>query len=511
MGNKFVDLRLPIGFTSDDIVKNIKKLLGISKFTFNIEKQSLDSRNYKNICWVVKILVNSEEIAGIVDDKNQSIDIPKINTDKKVVIVGTGPAGIFSAIVLLEAGFKVQIIELGPEVFERTKKVRNFEKTGELNERANYAFGEGGAGTFSDGKLTSRTKTINKEKKYIFNKYVEYGAPEEIKFLAKPHIGSNILTKIVKNMRNDFIAKGGEIIFDNKLLNFKFNNGVVESIDTEKGVIEADYFIFAIGHSSIDTLQMLIKNQVKFKTKGFAIGSRVEHHQELINKAMWKVAEIPGIKAADYAVTYDDDKNFPCYSFCMCPGGMVVPAAYRKGVNLVNGMSNYKRNYPFANSAIIAAFGIDEILRREVEPLEALDWIVNLEEKFYEFSNSYNAPAVNVIDFLNNKQSSTFGKSSYPFELLTADFNTLLPKKVINSMKAGLQEFHKKIKGFETGILIGLESKTSSPIQVIRDGMKCAGFENLYLAGEGTGLSGGIVSSAADGIKVAFDIILKEN
>ncbi len=507
MGNKIVELILPLEYNNHHLKNQIRKKLSIDDFTFSMVKQSLDGRNRNNIYWKIRVLVTSDSIKDFQVEENDELIIPIVEEKKTVVVVGTGPAGIYCALVLQSAGFKVKIIELGPEVLERTKKVRDFEKTGILDERANYAFGEGGAGTYSDGKLTSRTKTIDRERKYILKKYVEYGAPEEIVYLGKPHIGSNILTKIVKNMRNDFISKGGEIVFDNKLLNFKSKNGIVESIDTEKGMIDADYYVFAMGHSSIDTYKMLMQNNVKFRTKAFAIGSRVEHYQEFINQAKWAVPKLAGVKAAEYALTHNDDKNFSCYSFCMCPGGMVVPAAYRKGVNIVNGMSNYKRNYPFANSAIVAGFGIDEILRREIEPVEALDWVVALEEKFYEFSNSYNAPAVLVSDFLNDKQTTSFGETSYPFELLTADLKSMLPVKIVESMKEGLKDFSKKMRGFENGVLIGLESKTSSPVQLIRDGMKCAGFENLYLAGEGTGLSGGIISSAADGIKVAFDII----
>ncbi len=510
MGNKFVEIDLAVGSDESDIEKKIRQATGLKNFSYKINKKSLDARSKKHIRWVMKVLVSSDDLKSntVIDEEN--LIIPKISNKKKVVVVGTGPAGIFSAYVLLEAGFVVTVIDLGPEVFTRVRKVRDFEKNGELDERANYAFGEGGAGTFSDGKLTSRTKNIEKEKKYIFSKYVKFGAPAEIEYLAKPHIGSNNLIKIVRGMRHDFINQGGNIIFDNKMLDFEHHNGVVSSIDTEKGKLDADYFIFAIGHSAMDTQKMLIRNNVKFKVKGFAIGSRVEHYQELINQAKWALPELPGVKAADYAVTYSSPTNFDCYSFCMCPGGMVVPAAYRKGVNIVNGMSNYKRNYPFANSAIVAAFSIEDILRKEIEPYEALDWVVDLEEKFYNFSNSFKAPAVNVRDFMNNKVSSNFPKSSYPFDLLGADFSEFLPQRIINSMKNGLNEFSKKINGFETGVLIGLESKTSSPIQVLRDGMKCAGFENLYLAGEGSGLSGGIVSSAADGIKSAFDIILSE-
>ncbi|GAB1372043.1 hypothetical protein MASR1M45_21050 [Candidatus Kapaibacterium sp.] len=344
-------------------------------------------------------------------------------------------------------------------------------------------------------------------KRFIFEQYVKAGAPEEILYLAKPHLGSNILTKVVKNLRQEFIDRGGNLIFNNKLLDIKFKNGRAVSAETEQGVIDADYFIVAVGHSSYDTYRMLINNGVQFITKNFAIGTRVEHYQEIINRAKWRTPSLPGVKAADYSLTYNFDQMFSVYSFCMCPGGKVVPAPPIAGLNIVNGMSNYKRNYPFANSAIVAGINIADLAGRELEPLESLDWLLTLERKFYEFSNSYNAPAVKVSDFLKGRTTASFGKHSYPFELMTADFRELFPQKITDSMALALKDFMHKIWGFEEGTMMGLESRTSSPIQLVRDGMLCAGFENLYFAGEGSGLAGGIVSSAADGIKCAMDVV----
>jgi uncharacterized FAD-dependent dehydrogenase len=507
MGFRSLELKMKTDYGPDDLKNVIRKICRVRDFDYVIEKQSLDGRNPMEIHWLVRLTVSSPEIKGGTEPDTSTIKVPFKRTTKKVVVVGSGPAGFFAAYVCLNGGLDVHLIEMGPDVYQRTKDLKEFEKTGILNERSNYAYGEGGAGTFSDGKLTSRTKSIVKEKRFIFEQYVKGGAPEEILYLAKPHLGSNILTKVVKNLRQDFIDRGGTYIFNNKLLDLKIKDGKVISAETEQGVIDADYFIVAVGHSSYDTYRMLINKGVKFITKNFAIGTRVEHYQEIINRAKWRAPSLPGVKAADYSLTYSYDQLFSVYSFCMCPGGKVVPAPPIAGLNIVNGMSNYKRNYPFANSAIVAGINLAELAGRELDPLESLEWLLTLERKFYDFSNSYNAPAVKVSDFLKGRTTAEFGQHSYPFELVTADFRELFPPKITDSMAMALKDFMHKIWGFEEGTMMGLESRTSSPIQLIRDGMLCAGFDNLYFAGEGSGLAGGIVSSAADGIKCAMDVV----
>lgn len=508
MGHIYLELKLPTDYTSEDLKNEIFKKIRTREFEYSINKQSLDGRS-RNIHWQVRVGVSSNHIATNDEKEIEKLNIEVKNRNKSVFVVGSGPAGYFAAYIALLQGFDVTLIELGPEVHQRIKDVKLFEKTMELNETSNYAFGEGGAGTFSDGKLTSRTKTIAKERRFIFEEYIKFGAPEEILYLSKPHVGSNLLTKVTKNLRKKFIDLGGKLYFDTKLIDFTTKNGKVHSAITTgtlSGETLCDYLIIASGHSSYSTYKLMIEKGVQFQTKPFAIGSRVEHYQKDINQALWKCETLPGVKAADYALTYNDSV-LPVYSFCMCPGGMVVSAPPSKGVNLVNGMSNYKRNYPFANSAIVAGLKLDDLLQKKVEPLEALEWITKLEQKFYNYTNSYDAPAVKVSDLLSNKISQVFPDSSYPFALKSADFDDLLPKQVLSSMKEALKSFSQKIAGFEDGILMGLESRTSSPIQASRNEFGLLDkFENLYFVGEGSGYSGGIVSSAADGIKAAMRI-----
>ncbi|MCP5101723.1 MAG: FAD-dependent oxidoreductase, partial [bacterium] len=389
--------------------------------------------------------------------------------DKKIVVVGSGPAGFFAAYALLESGFEVTILEQGPDVNARFKDIVSFERTGTLNERSNYAFGEGGAGTFSDGKLTSRTKSISKERVFVFDTYIEAGAPPEIAWMAHPHLGSDKLRKIVKYLRKKFIEKGGIFLFNTKvksisLRQHKVNQGNqrVTEVETNKGKIAADYFVFAFGHSSYDTYRMLIGKGVPFRVKSFALGCRVEHRQELINRAQWNQVSLPGVKAAEYRLTFKEQGFLPVYSFCMCPGGKVVASTACKGTIIVNGMSNYRRNAPFANAGFVAGVDLRRLFNREIEALEVLDWLQELERKFFQFSHSYAAPANRISDVLAGKTAHSIAETSYPFGLAAADLALFFPRQVYLSLKASLHYFCKKIKGFEEGIMLGLESKTSS-------------------------------------------------
>ena len=508
MGTKSVSLKLPTNYSADLLQSRIAKTLRIKNFSYELETKSLDARNKSNIHWVVKAIVASPDLKGDEQLEKEKLEIPYQKSDKKIIVVGSGPAGFFNAFVLQKAGFDVTLIERGSDVKTRGKAISTFERTGVFNSQNNYSFGEGGAGTFSDGKLTSRSKRISKEKQFILSSYVEAGAPEEILYMTHPHLGTDNLRKIVQNLREAFENLGGKFMFETMLEDVVITNSKIKEVVTSKGNLPADALFIAPGHSAFETYKMLIRRGIPFRTKNFAIGSRMEHTQETINKAQWGRPQLPGVKAAEYRLTSQADGKHSVFSFCMCPGGMVVPAAAYENTNIVNGMSYYKRNGNFANAACVAAIHPDELAEKTVSPIEALDNLQKLEESFYQFAEGYAAPACSINDFLKQKGKAAQVETSYPLGLKPAPLWDLLPKPVVESMQVGLQDFMRKMRGFESGNLLGFESKTSAPIQVIRDknGL-CEGFDNIYIVGEGSGYAGGIISSAADGIKAAMHYI----
>jgi len=468
----------------------------------------LDARNKKNIHWLLRINIISDELKGGDPPVSEKLNIPYKKHKEKVLVIGSGPAGFFCALTLLKAGFDVTILERGSEVDKREKAVINFEKSGIFNTSNNYCFGEGGAGTFSDGKLTSRSKYISCERNFIIENYIKAGAPDEIKYLAHPHLGTDNLKKIVVNLRNQFINDGGKIFFDTKVEDIEIIDNVATRIFTTKGIIDFDAIFIASGNSAYDTYKILINRGIMFRTKNFAVGTRMEHIQEIINMAQWGKKIIKGIKAAEYRLTSEGDGKHHVYSFCMCPGGIVVPAMAFEYTGIVNGMSYYNRDGIYANAACVASVHPDELAGYAVSAYDALNILENFERKFYAFSNSYKAPACTIKEFINKRLINETFTSSYPLSTIKAPLWNLLPDVIVDAITKGLIEFSKKIKGFENGILLGFESKTSSPIQVVRDekGL-CSGFENIYVVGEGSGYAGGIISSASDGIKIAMRFI----
>ena len=508
MGYKEISIKLPTDYLLEELIQKIGKNLRIKNFSFQIENKSLDARKKSDIHWQLRISVFSRELKGGKFEEIPELVIPKKIRNKKAVVIGSGPAGFFSALVLLKAGFETTIIERGSEVKKRAKSIKEFEVNGIFDTKNNYAFGEGGAGTFSDGKLTSRSKHISKEKQFILKAYINAGAPEEIIYMAHPHLGSDNLINIAGNLRGKFISLGGKIQFETMLEDLVIENGKVIEAITSKGNIKADEFIIASGHSAFETYRMLIANGVKFQTKNFAIGCRIEHPAEIINMAQWGFKNLPGVKAAEYRLTTQGKTSLPVYTFCMCPGGIVVPSAAYKNTNIVNGMSLYKRDGNFANAACVAGINPENLIGKKTTASETLDWLENLEQSFFEYSNDYRAPFCSIQDFIDKKNPTEIPDSSYPLGLNPAPLWDLLPSQISNSISEGLMIFNKKIKGFETGIIMGLESKTSSPVQALRDSNGlCEGMKNLYIAGEASGYAGGIISSAADGIKAAMNII----
>lgn len=502
------EIKIRTGYTEDELKVQVAKLADSKEFSFHIISKSLDARKKNFIHWLIRVGISEGSTPEVPAKQLEIIDITYRKRNKKVVIAGSGPAGFFAAFVLQKSGFDTLILERGTEVDKRHKGVLAFEKSGEFNPVSNYPFGEGGAGTFSDGKLTSRSKHISRERNFVLQTYVSAGAPAEITYLAHPHIGSDNLRSIVKSLREEYRKAGGEIIFETQVTGISITKGKATSCIAGKNEYPCDCLIFATGHSATDTYRMLINAGLPFRTKNFAIGYRAEHRQEIINKAQWGVAEIPGVKAAEYRLSSDAAKR-PVYTFCMCPGGIVVPAMAFPGTSVVNGMSFYRRNGKYANAACVAGIHPDELAGKTVSPSEALDLLEELEIRFYSLQKSYAVPYCTIKDFISGRTSKNSAiDTSYPMGIFPYDLHSLIPDKAAKAISTGLQEFCRKLKGYDTGVLLGLESKTSSPVQAIRNaGGLCEGFKNIYVAGEGSGYAGGIISSAADGIKIASGIV----
>ncbi len=508
MGYREIRLQVPTDISDQELRVLISKKLKINEFSYQIEHKSLDARKKSDIHFELAVAVSSPVLKEGIKPSVPGLKIPMLKGHKKALIAGSGPAGFFAAYILQKAGYNTTIIERGKNVIEREKSIQFFESGGPFDPSANYAFGEGGAGTFSDGKLTSRSKRISVERQFILDAYINAGAPREIAWMNHPHIGSDNLKIIVQNLRNFYQKEGGEIQFETTLEEIYLENKKVLAVKTNRGETEADIFLLGIGHSAFETFRMLMKKGVMFRPKNFALGSRMEHSRQVINKAQWGREELPGVKAAEYRLTSNPSDKLPVYTFCMCPGGIVVPATAYKNSNIVNGMSLFDRDMKFSNAACVAALNPYDIISEKLTAYELLDWLEDLEMKFYSLSRDYRAPICSISDFISQRVSSKIPESSYPLALNPFPLWEILPDRVQMAMREGLKDFCRKMKGFDTGSIMGLESKTSASIQVLReDDGRCMGFENLYMIGEGSGYSGGIISSGADGIKTALKIL----
>lgn len=508
MGQKRLELNMPPDYTEDEIRQVISRKLQISNFSFQYELKSLDARQKRNIHWQMRLLIVSDEIKDELDFPLEELVVPFRKRNTRVGVVGSGPAGFFAAHILCKAGFDVTIFERGMKVEDRARAIHDFESGKDFIENGNYVYGEGGAGTFSDGKLTSRTKGISILKRYVLHQYVQAGAPEEIVFLSKPHIGSNNLRNVVMNLRLHFLNAGGKIEFENHVSKI-VPAGKRWKIESSSGISEMDVVVWASGHSAYDSFRMLMSIGVPFIPKPFALGVRTEHPQELINRSMWNATALDGLKAAEYVLRWQGQNNEAAYSFCMCPGGKVVQASPLKGMSIVNGMSSYHRNSPFANSAIVAPVHPESVCKKNLSAEAMLDYVENIERKVWNVSGNFSVPANTVSAFLRNAVSSQLPETSYSHGIFSYDFAEIFDSSTIKALRNGMSHFEKSIPGFHTGIILGLESKTSSSVQVVRseDNGPCLGFDNLYVVGEGSGFAGGIISSAVDGIKSALHII----
>lgn len=528
MAIRINNLSLDIEENIELLHKKASKKLGLSEKhikDFKIIKESIDARKKNNIKfnYCVDVYCEDEEkLVSKLKDKDIKFEDNKYEEDiifgdktleHRPVVIGMGPAGLFAGLTLARKGYKPLIIERGQKVEERTEFVEKFWEKGILNVESNVQFGEGGAGTFSDGKLTTRIK--DRRCDFILEELVAAGAPEEIIYKGKPHIGTDILKVVVKNIRKEIISLGGEILFNSKLEKINSREGKLYSIIVNGNEIPCETMILAIGHSSRDTYTMLYNSEVKMEKKPFAIGVRVEHKQSLIDENQYgKYAAHPRLKAADYRLAYSSKGlNRSVYSFCMCPGGEVVGAASEENRLVVNGMSYYKRDKDNANSAIVVSVGPDDFEGNS--PLSGMEFQRYYESKAFNLGGGgYIAPVQLVEDFLQDKVGKSFKDviPSYRPGTEFRDMTQCLPTYVSQALKEGFLDFDNKIKGFASGgaIMTGIETRTSAPLRIERnEKLQSVSLEGLYPAGEGAGYAGGIVSAGVDGIKVA-ESIMKE-
>lgn len=524
---KINNISLNIDEPKEVLLSKVAKKLHIKKeqiSNFKIIKESIDARKKDNIkfnyCVEVK-LNNNQSIMSVVNGKDiileeemakEELKKGHIPLNSRPVVIGLGPAGLFSALTLAKNGYKPVVFERGEDVDSRTKTVQSFwNGATDLNLESNVQFGEGGAGAFSDGKLTTRIKDNRCTE--VLQSFIKAGAPEEIAFEGKPHIGTDILKEVVKNIREEIKCLGGEVHFNSKLESIKTKDGKLLSIVVNGNEIDCEALVLAIGHSSRDTYQMLIEKGIFMEPKAFAIGVRIEHPRQLINESQYgKFANHPRLKAADYRLTYQSKSlNRGIYSFCMCPGGTVVAAASEQNRLVTNGMSYHARDLENSNSALVVTVGPEDFFNNSV--LSGMEFQRHYEELAYNLGGGdYIAPIQLVGDFLNDKNSNKIGsvKPSYKPGYQFRELKECLPKYVVEALKEGIIKFDSKIKGYamSEAVLTGIETRTSAPVRIIRnEGLQSISAKGVYPTGEGAGFAGGIISAAVDGIKVAEKII----
>lgn len=509
----------------DDINSAVCRSLKItpeSIIELHIRRKSIDARKKNDIhyLYTVDVVVKNEQnVLKKCRNKNASVSsykkyvIPdiKVNIKYRPVVVGFGPAGMFAGLVLAQRGLNPIILERGKNVDNRTEDVEKFWSGGKFNPESNVQFGEGGAGTFSDGKLTTRIKDARCG--YITECFVKAGAPVEISYDAKPHIGTDKLKTVVKNIRNEIIALGGEVRFESKLTDILFeNDSVTAAVINGSDIIKTNDLILAVGHSARDTFKMLHEKKVILEQKPFAAGVRIEHRQCDINNAQYG-DDANKLSPADYMLTYTTKEGRGVYSFCMCPGGYVVSAASEEGRLVVNGMSEYARDGENANSALLVQVYPEDF--DSGNPLAGIEFQRKIEElAFVAGGKNYNAPVQRYEDFKLGRITKIEGnvKHSYKPNIKFADLNKVLPKFISDSIKEAIPEMGKKLRGFDCddALLTGVETRSSSPVRITRtseNGMSI-NINGLYPAGEGAGYAGGIISAAADGVRQAENIIL---
>lgn len=526
---RITNIRLPIDYSDKELKHKAAKELRIDeKAIKNISlfRRSIDARHKNDIHFKASIDVNLNTDENRVISKSKSNKAKITNPYKyelplnkglnqRPVIVGFGPAGMFSGLILAMAGAKPIIIEQGSDCDTRVKDINDFIKTGKLNTKSNIQFGEGGAGTFSDGKLNTGTKDSRARK--VLVEFVNHGAPEEILYNAKPHIGTDNLRYVVKNIRNHIIKLGGEVHFNTEFTGYKsINNRITAAIinkDGNESIIETDNIILAIGHSSRNTYDMLYNNKIILEQKPFSVGARIEHLREKIDKSQFgDYAGNERLGSASYKLNIKTSNGRGVYTFCMCPGGEVVPAASEENMVCTNGMSYFNRDAVNSNSALLV--GVNPEDYNSAHPLAGIEFQRNIEKSAFNLGlGEYKAPIQRVEDFLNKRKSTSLGEinPSYKRGYTLENLDNALPSFITDSMREAIVKMDNYLKGFNypDAVLTGVETRSSSPVRILRDRetLQSVSLQGLYPCGEGAGYAGGIVSAAVDGIKCAEKVL----
>lgn len=505
--------------SKQDIKDKVSKLLHINVNeikNLKINKKSLDARKKDNLFYVYEVdievenekkLLRKYKSNDIFETPNEEYLFPPKKEIDQPIIIGCGPAGLFCAYILSEQGYNPIIYERGEKVEDRVKTIEEFWNTNKLNINSNIQFGEGGAGTFSDGKLNTLTKDKFNRQKKVFEIFIENGAPEEIMYINNPHIGTDILRTVIINMRNKIISNGGKINYNSKLEDIIIENNEVQSIIVNGETIPCKNLILAIGHSARDTFEMLSTKDLDMSAKPFAVGVRIEHPQKLINIHQYGEKYYKDLPPASYKLTYQTKQNRGVYSFCMCPGGYVVNASSEEGLLAVNGMSNHARDTENANSALVVTISPDDFGNN---PLDGIKFQRELERKAYIEGNKL-IPVQLYKDYKSNEKSTSINsinvitKGSYSL----GNLNNIFPSYINESLKEAIEYFNTKIEGYSNpdAILLGVESRTSSPVRIPRDENGLSKIKGLYPCGEGCGYAGGITTAAIDGLKTAENLI----